>query len=62
LHRYDSSQKGFDGRPFCVEPSPSSRITPDIAQGVDTHRAAQGLRHILDAQGAGDQGMMFGFA
>ncbi len=60
---YDSSKKGFDGASCGVSVSIGSQ-SPDIAQGVDS---ALELRegdseHILDAQGAGDQGMMFGFA
>jgi S-adenosylmethionine synthetase len=60
---YDSSKKGFDGASCGVSVSIGSQ-SPDIAQGVDS---ALELRegdseHILDQQGAGDQGMMFGFA
>src|SRR6187549_3405691 len=60
---YDSSKKGFDGASCGVSISIGSQ-SPDIAQGVDS---AVELRegsseHVLDAQGAGDQGMMFGFA
>ncbi|MEU7849542.1 methionine adenosyltransferase [Micromonospora parva] len=60
---YDSSKKGFDGGSCGVSISIGAQ-SPDIAQGVDT---AIELRDGssgggLDAQGAGDQGMMFGFA
>jgi len=60
---YDSSKKGFDGASCGVSVSIGSQ-SPDIAQGVDS---ALELRSgasdsALDAQGAGDQGMMFGFA
>jgi S-adenosylmethionine synthetase len=60
---YDSSKKGFDGASCGVNIAIGSQ-SPDIAQGVDS---AIELRSgesdaMLDAQGAGDQGMMFGFA
>jgi S-adenosylmethionine synthetase len=60
---YDSSKKGFDGASCGVNIAIGSQ-SPDIAQGVDS---AIELRtgnsdHALDSQGAGDQGMMFGFA
>jgi S-adenosylmethionine synthetase len=60
---YDSSKKGFDGASCGVNIAIGSQ-SPDIAQGVDS---AIELRTgesdaMLDAQGAGDQGMMFGFA
>ncbi|MFD5013018.1 methionine adenosyltransferase [Streptomyces chartreusis] len=45
---YDSSQKGFDGASCGVSVSIGAQ-SPDIAQGVDTG-------------GAGDQGLMFGYA
>jgi len=60
---YDSSRKGFDGASCGVNVSIGSQ-SPDIAQGVDRAIEARTgeSRHLLDAQGAGDQGMMFGFA
>jgi S-adenosylmethionine synthetase len=60
---YDSSRKGFDGASCGVSVSIGSQ-SPDIAQGVDTAYEArvEGDADPLDAQGAGDQGLMFGFA
>jgi S-adenosylmethionine synthetase len=60
---YDSSTKGFDGNSCGVEVSIGSQ-SPDIAQGVDTayeSRVEAGVDP-LDLQGAGDQGLMFGYA
>jgi len=60
---YDSSTKGFDGRSCGVEVAIGQQ-SPDIAQGVDKSfegRAGETL-HEYDFQGAGDQGLMFGFA
>jgi S-adenosylmethionine synthetase len=60
---YDSSRKGFDGASCGVNVSIGAQ-SPDIAQGVDSAYEArvEGDDDPLDKQGAGDQGLMFGFA
>src|SRR6201986_1595007 len=60
---YDSSDKGFDGTTCGVNIGIGAQ-SPDIAQGVDTahETRVEGAADPLDAQGAGDQGLMFGYA
>ncbi|MGW4058584.1 methionine adenosyltransferase [Amycolatopsis sp. NPDC004747] len=60
---YDSSAKGFDGNSCGVNVALGAQ-SPDIAQGVDA--AYEARVHDVDdeiaRQGAGDQGLMFGYA
>jgi len=60
---YDSSDKGFDGNSCGVSISIGQQ-SGDIAQGVDTaiEQRLSASVDPLDLQGAGDQGLMFGYA
>jgi S-adenosylmethionine synthetase len=61
---YDSSDKGFDGNTCAVQVA-ISRQSGDIAMGVDHALEARGIsltEEEVESIGAGDQGMMFGYA
>jgi S-adenosylmethionine synthetase len=60
---YDSSEKGFDGNSCGVSLSIGQQ-SQDIAQGVDSafEKRVTSSADPLDLQGAGDQGLMFGYA
>ena len=60
---YDSSDKGFDGNSCGISVSIGAQ-SQDIAQGVDSafEKRVSSSVDPLDLQGAGDQGLMFGYA
>jgi len=60
---YDNGEVGYDGNNIAVLVA-LDKQSPDIAQGVDEGIEARvgGSSDKFDAEGAGDQGMMFGYA
>jgi S-adenosylmethionine synthetase len=60
---YDNGSFGFDGH-CCAVMTALDKQSPDIAQGVDMAAERRGKlsEDELDSAGAGDQGMMFGYA
>lgn len=61
---YDRGKKGFDGNTCAVQVALANQ-SPDISMGVDRDGKKKAVEYdeaFIEAGGAGDQGMMFGFA
>jgi S-adenosylmethionine synthetase len=61
---YDRGKKGFDGETCGVQTALANQ-SPDISRGVDQNGKTSAVEYneaYIEAGGAGDQGMMFGFA
>ena len=58
---YDDSSLGFDYK-TCAVISSLDEQSPDIAQGVNSATDSESEEDEFERQGAGDQGMMFGYA
>ncbi|MBO5564186.1 MAG: methionine adenosyltransferase [Lachnospiraceae bacterium] len=58
---YDSSEKGFDAD-TCAVMIAIDKQSPDIAMGVDKSLEGRMTEEEIESIGAGDQGMMFGYA
>ncbi len=62
---FDSSDKGFDGRTCGVSISigdQSAEISDGVTQSLEARSSADGVVEAEDVTGAGDQGLMFGYA